>query len=71
VLYLYHWHFPNGEEYALYRNREDADQACEGKGVLGSPATSRARRAARSAAGAAPLTRRTEPTRVRRGPGTA
>lgn len=30
-LYLYHWRFTNGEEFGLYRNREDAEAMCEGK----------------------------------------
>jgi hypothetical protein len=31
MLYLFHWRFPDGEEFGLYRERGDADQACAGK----------------------------------------
>lgn len=31
VLHLYHWRFPNGEEFALFQDRGDAERECEGK----------------------------------------
>jgi hypothetical protein len=30
IMYLYHYRFVGGEEFALYRNREDAEARCEG-----------------------------------------